>query len=53
MAKFYITVVQVVLLYGADTWVISKRDMQKLKSFHNKAIRYITEKHIRKDRDGK
>ena len=52
MAKFYITIVQAVLLYGADTWVICKRDMQKLRSFHNWVIRYITGKQIRKDRDG-
>ena len=34
MAKFYITVVQAVLLYGADTWTVSKKDRNKLQSFH-------------------
>ena len=48
MAKFYITIVQAVLLYGADSWVVTKRDMNKLRSFHHRAIRYITGRHIRK-----
>ena len=48
MSKFYLTVVQAVLLYGANTWVIKKRDMDKLRSFHWRAIRYMTGKHIRK-----
>ena len=34
MARFYITVVQSVLLYGADSWTVSKRDHNKLQSFH-------------------
>ena len=38
MAKFYITIVQAVLLYGADSWVVTKRDMNKLQSFHHCAI---------------
>ena len=48
MAKFYITIVQAVLLYGADSWVVTQRYLSKLRSFHNRAIRYITGKHIRK-----
>ena len=48
MAKFYITIVQAVLLYGADSWVVTKRDMNKLRSFHHRAIQYITGRHIRK-----
>ena len=30
MATFYLTIVQAVLLYGADSWVVTKRDMDKL-----------------------
>ena len=48
MAKFYITIVQAVLLYGADSWVIKKRDYDALKSFHRRAVRYMTGQHIRK-----
>ena len=49
MAKFYITVVQAVLLYGADTWTVSKKDRNKLQSFHRQATRYMTGSHIRND----
>ena len=52
MAKFYLTVVQAVLLYGADTWVVSKRNMGKLRSFHLRAIRHMTGQHIRKIEKG-
>ena len=44
-------IVQAVLLYGADSWVISKKDWQKLESFHNRALRYMTGQHIRKEGD--
>ena len=46
MAKFYMAVVQAVLLYGADSWVITDKNWRKLRSFHNKALRYMTGKHI-------
>ena len=49
MARFYITVVQAVLLYGAESWTINQKNMMKLKSFHNRAIRYMTGQHIRKN----
>ena len=48
MARFYLTVVQAVLLYGADSWCISKIDLGRLHSFHMRAVRYLTGKHIRK-----
>ena len=47
MARFYITVVQSVLLYGADSWTVSKKDHNKLQSFHRRATRYITGMYIR------
>ena len=53
MAKFYITVVQAVLLYGADSWAVSQRNERKLVSFHRRAIRYLTNTHIRKLENGK
>ena len=48
MAKFYMAVVQAVLLYGADSWTITERNWKKLEAFQNKAVRYMTGKHIRK-----
>ena len=35
MAKFYLAVVQAVLLYGADSWTISQKNLIKLRSFHH------------------
>ena len=52
MAKFYITVVQAVLLYGADSWTISQRNENKLDSFHRQAVRYLTNTHIQKLNNG-
>lgn len=49
MAKFYMAVVQAVLLYGADSWVITEKNWKKLRSFHNKALRHMTGRHIIKD----
>ena len=48
MAKFYVTIVQAVLLYGADTWTVIARDMYKLQSFHKRALRYMSGTHIKK-----
>ena len=52
MSKFYMTIIQAVLLYGSDSWIIKDRDLNKLRSFHNRAIRYMTGSHIRKTGDG-
>lgn len=51
MAKFYLTVVQEVLLYGDDSWTITRSNYQKLQSFHRRATRYMTNKHLRKRED--
>ena len=53
MAKFYMAVVQAVLLYGADSWTITERNWKKLRSFHKRALRYMTGRHIKKMEDGK
>ena len=52
MAVFYRTVVQAVLLYGAETWVVSDTNLKKLRAFHHRAVRYMTRCHIRKLGDG-
>jgi hypothetical protein len=52
MAKFYMAVVQAVLLYGAESWTITGKNWKRLRSFHKRAMRYMTGQHIRKDDDG-
>ena len=53
MGRFYITIVMSVLLYGSESWTITGKNLIKLKSFHNRALRYMTRKHIRKEKEGK
>ena len=48
MGKFYITIVLSVLLYGSESWTITKKNTLKLQSFHNRALRYMTGKHMKK-----
>ena len=52
MAQFYSMIVQAVLLYGAESWTINERNYNKLRSFHKRAMRYMTGQHIRKKEDG-
>ena len=52
MGHFYKAIVQSILLYGAETWVIKPENMKKLRTFHRKAARYITNRHIRPLNDG-
>jgi hypothetical protein len=49
MASFYKSVVQSVLLYGSESWVLTKSMITKLASFHRRCARYITGMHIRPD----
>ena len=52
MARFYLAVVQAILLYRADSWTITKQNLAKLSVFHWRAVRHIMGKHIRKLVDG-
>jgi hypothetical protein len=52
MASFYKAIVQSVLLFGAETWVLSQAMERKLQSFHHRCARFITGQHIRKNNDG-
>ena len=52
MGKFYLAIVQAVLLYGAESWTITERNMDKLRRFHWRAARYMSGRHIRKNLDG-
>jgi hypothetical protein len=49
MATFYKAIIQSVLLYGAESWVLTKRMMQSLRSFHQRCARHITGRNIRLD----
>ncbi len=51
MASFYKAIVQSVLLYGAESWAITKSVEKKLRSFHRRCARYITRRHIRQNED--
>ena len=51
MATIYKAVVQAVLLYGSETWVLSLAMEKKLNSFHHCCARYITGQHIRQNPD--
>ena len=52
--KLLNVVIMAVLLYGSETWILTEKQKKKLISFHNKALRLITEKFpiIRKRLDG-
>ena len=49
MGRFYIAVVQAVLLYGAESWKILRREMEALERFQKMAMRYMKGHHIQKD----
>jgi len=49
---FYKAIIQAVLLYGAETWVISEFLMNQLRSFHSRVARYLTGRHTRQKEDG-
>ena len=52
MVKFYIAVVQAVLLYGADLWTITRQDHAALERFHKRAAQHIIGRYIRKSAEG-
>jgi hypothetical protein len=52
MARFYVTVIEAVLLYGSETWVLSSRLLRRLNSFHNRCARHLAHRHIRRLPDG-
>ena len=47
LARFYITIVQAVLLYGSEMWVLSQRSRRHLDTFHHRCARFMANKHIR------
>jgi hypothetical protein len=52
MGIFYKVIVQTVLLYGSESWVISSAQMKQLRSFHHRCARYIARRHIKQKEDG-
>ena len=49
MGSFYKAVIEAVLLYGSESWVISENNMKNLRSFHNKCARHMVGYHIKLD----
>ena len=52
MGYFYKTIVQAILLYGSETWVVSDAHLQQFRSFHSRVSRHIAGCHIRPLEDG-
>ena len=52
MATFYKTVVQSVLLFASETWVLTDRQWKMLEAFHNRCARHITRRHNTPNDDG-
>jgi exonuclease III len=52
MATFYKAIVQSVLLYGSESWVLTKEMVRKLQSFHHRCARYLAREHIQQDNQG-
>ena len=48
MSIFYKVIIQTVLLYGSETWVLNEYGRNKPKSFHNKCARFLTGRYITK-----
>jgi hypothetical protein len=46
MARFYLAVVQAKLLYGSETWVLSRHLLDCLEHFHARCACYIAHRHI-------
>jgi len=52
MGLFYKAIVQSVLLFGSETWVLTKKMITALESFHHQCARTITRRYIRQNADG-
>jgi hypothetical protein len=52
MAKFYMAIVQAVLLFGSETWVLTKEMEKRLDAFHHRCARHLTHRHIQQNADG-
>ena len=52
MEKFYHAVVQAVILFGAETWVLTAPMMQRLEGEHVYFLWQVIHKHAMHQRDG-
>ena len=52
MGVFYRTIVQAILLFGSETWSLTKCQMAMVRSFHNQCTRNITRRWNYKKEDG-
>jgi len=48
MGRFYVAAIHAILLYGAETWTLTNRQIKLLKTFHNHCARRIACQHIRR-----
>jgi hypothetical protein len=46
MSIFYKVVLQTVLLYGSESWVLNQNGRDKLRSFHHRSARFLTGRYI-------
>ena len=49
ISTFYKTIIQSLLLFSSETWVISSRNLEKLQSFHNKCAKQMCGNNIKLD----
>ena len=52
MGYFYKAIVQAILLYGSETWTLTRNILKRFDSFHARVARYLTGRHIRQLEDG-
>ena len=52
MGRFYRTIIQQTLLFGAATWVLSTRSLSRLERFHARCARGIAHRPIQRRADG-
>jgi hypothetical protein len=52
MGYFYKAIIQIVLLYGSESWTLTGRMIGRLRSFHHRVAGYITGRHIKELEDG-
>ena len=52
MAKFYMAIVSSVLLFGSETWAMTKDMKRRIDTFHHRCARFLTRRHISQLPDG-
>ena len=52
LEKFYRTAVQAIIFFGAETWVLTETNKQRLEIDHVSFLRQVTHKQATRRRDG-